>query len=90
MEEEAASGVRMRELTSGEREELVEALKQKCELCHGPSPQCTMCSKIAYRFDASHFAPAATLRSDSSSTRYLLLFARWRCFPSLLSVQGTR
>lgn len=31
MEEEAASGVRMRELTSGEREELVEALKQKCE-----------------------------------------------------------
>lgn len=31
MEEEAASGVRMRELTSGEREELIEALKQKCE-----------------------------------------------------------
>jgi len=29
MEEEAASGVRMRELTSGEREELIEALKQK-------------------------------------------------------------
>jgi Calmodulin-binding len=29
MEEEAASGVRMRELTSGEREELIEALKKK-------------------------------------------------------------
>ena len=29
MEEEAASGVRMRELTGGEREELIEALKAK-------------------------------------------------------------